>query len=183
MKKLIIISTLILMPFIASAQRGISRSNNVSVSSTIVTKTAIEPKTYEAKVGFQQMAGVNVGALQGNGSLGLTYIGGYRFNDIFFIGGGLEYNRDWFGYNQFILPFFAHVRTYFSKRIWRPYASLSLGGYLGNLHYLDEALHTQSGFYADFSFGVDAKLTEKLNMFMALGVNNKGFLFKTGVSF
>ena len=189
MKKIIIISALILMPFIASAQRGISRSNNVSVSSTIVTKTTIAPKTYNAKVGFQQMAGINLGALfDGGPYIGISYVGGYRFNDWLFAGGGIEYNLDIEdGFAEFNLPVYAQVRTYFTKRIWRPYVSLSLGGCLSHNDiyddYIDDRGDYYYGFYGDFSFGVDAHVSEKFNVYLGLGINNMGIHFKTGLSF
>ena len=126
-----------LLPFVATAQRGIPRSNHVSVSVKRVTETTVEKdyKTYNARVGFQQMAGVNIGVYEFDGfGLGISYVGGYRFNDWLFAGAGVEFNSC-IDYTDFYVPIYAHLRTYFTKRIWRPYVSLSLGGCVCHNYY------------------------------------------------
>lgn len=175
-KTMIIIAALILMPIFAAAQRGIPRSNTVSVSSTVITKTSKAPNTYEARVGFQQMAGVSFGpSFDGTPVVGVSYVGGYRFNDYLFVGGGINPQiLDIVDY--MVLPIYGQCRAYFTKRIWRPYLALSLGGTY-------ESFPDDTQFYGDFSFGVDAHVSEKLNAYMALGINNIGVLFKTGLSF
>lgn len=173
---------LIFAPCLVFAQRGISRSNGVSVSTTIVKKTIKAPNTYEAEVGFQQMAGLNLGVIYEEGPcLGLSYIGGYRFNDVLFAGGGIEFNTD---FDDFVEAIYAHVRTYFTKRIWRPYVSLSLGGFWNTYYDYDDAwLDNVFSFYGDFSIGVDAHISEKFNVYMGFGINNVGIQLKAGLSF
>ena len=173
-----------LLPFVATAQRGIPRSNNVSVSVKRVTETTKEPKTYNARVGFQQMAGVNIGVYEFDGfGLGISYVGGYRFNDWLFAGIGLEYNCDIFNTDYFYVPIYGQIRTYFTKRIWRPYVSLSLGGLWEHHEYYYDIGSSSVAPYADFTFGVDVRLAQNMNLFMAAGVNNMGVFLKTGVSF
>ena len=187
MKKLLVILMAVLIPAISFAQRGIPRSNNVSVSVKRVTETTVEKdyNTYNARVGFQQMAGINLGAYEFEEfGLGISYVGGYRFNDWLFAGAGVEFNSC-IDNTDFYVPIYAHLRTYFTKRIWRPYMSLSLGGSYYYEEYFDR-IHdfgSYGGFYGDFSVGADARLTENLNLFMAAGVNNMGFFLKTGLSF
>ena len=189
MKKLFVILMAALIPAISFAHRGIPRSNNVSVSVKRVTETTVEKdyKTYNARVGFQQMAGINLGASFESGPfIGISYVGGYRFNDWLFVGGGIEYNPEIEdGFEDFNLPVYAQVRTYFTKRIWRPYVSLSLGGCVCHNYYdydfSDDDYYY--GFYGDFSIGVDAHVSEKFNVYMALGVNNMGVQLKVGLSF
>lgn len=195
MKKLLVILMAVLIPAISFAQRGIPRSNNVSVSVKRVTETTVEKdyKTYNARVGFQQMAGINIGVYEFEEfGLGISYVGGYRFNDWLFTGIGLEYNCDIFNTDYFYVPIYGQIRTYFTKRIWRPYVALS-AGYMArnsvyweynsydNYEYKEEVLY--SSFYADFTFGVDVRLAQNMNLFMAAGVNNMGVFLKTGVSF
>lgn len=192
MKKLLVILMAVLIPAISFAQRGIPRSNNVSVSVKRVTETTVEKdyKTYNARVGFQQMAGVNIGAYGFDGfGLGISYVGGYRFNDWLFTGIGLEYNCAIVDTDFFYVPIYGQIRTYFTKRIWRPYVSLSLGRLWQQYKWYDDtestsvAPSTSEELYADFSFGVDVRLAQNMNLFMAAGVNNMGVFFKTGVSF
>ena len=78
----------------AFAQRGIPRTNSISVSSTIVTKK--KPIMYEN--GFQHF--VEIGskldlAVELKGATGVNYIGGYRFNNHLFagVGIGLEFSH------------------------------------------------------------------------------------------
>ena len=193
MKKLLVILMAVLIPAISFAQRGIPRSNNVSVSVKRVTETTVEKdyKTYNARVGFQQVAGVNIGAYEFEEfGLGISYVGGYRFNDWLFTGIGFEYNCDIFDTDDFYVPIYGQIRTYFTKRIWRPYVALSAGYMARNREYWGynsydyyEYTEVHSSFYADFTFGVDVRLAQNMNLFMAAGVNNMGVFFKTGVSF
>ena len=190
---MIIFAMMALLPFVATAQRGIPRSNNVSVSVKRVTETTVEKdyKTYNARVGFQQMAGINIGVYDFEEfGLGFSYVGGYRFNDWLFTGIGFEYNCDIFDTDDFYVPIYGQIRTYFTKRIWRPYVALSAGYMARNREYWEynsydyyEYTEVHSSFYADFTFGVDVRLAQNINLFMAAGVNNMGVLFKTGVSF
>lgn len=91
MKKIIFAIVAVLIPVAVFAQRGIPRSNNVSVSSTIVTKK----KSIVSRQGFQQSLelGTKLDLREEyKGTTGVNYIGGYRFNSHFFagIGVGLE---------------------------------------------------------------------------------------------
>ncbi|MBQ9722877.1 MAG: hypothetical protein IJV84_05090 [Bacteroidales bacterium] len=91
MKKIILLLVAVLASVTVFAQRGIPRTNNVSVSSTIVTKK----KSIVSRQGFQQS--LELGTKldlrdEYKGTTGVNYIGGYRFNSHFFagIGVGLE---------------------------------------------------------------------------------------------
>lgn len=177
MKKLLVILMAVLIPAISFAQRGIPRSNNVSVSVKRVTETTVEKeyKTYDARVGFQQMAGLHVGAMGGVGG-GVSYIGGYRFNNYIFVGAG----ADVFITGDVELPVYAHSRFYFSRYKWRPYIAASVGCDIMEI-----------GLYIDSSFGVDVRVHEKFNMYFGIGgggtfANEAGYpslLGKIGFSF
>ena len=91
MKKIILLLVAVLASVTVFAQRGIPRTNNVSVSSTIVTKK----KSIVSRQGFQQSLelGTKLDLREEyKGTTGVNYIGGYRFNSHFFagIGVGLE---------------------------------------------------------------------------------------------
>lgn len=102
MKKIFIFVALALFPTISMAQRSIPRTDNVSVSSTIVTKTkhkrSIQLKKYDARIGYQQIVEANANVLSSsNGSytnIGGDYIGGWRFNNWFFLGGGIGIHKE-----------------------------------------------------------------------------------------
>ena len=147
MKRILLIMALTMMlPTVVFAQRGIPRSNNVSVSSTVVTRTP-KAKTYDAKVGFQQLAGLLAGMGSGNIGGGVSYIGGYRFNNYIFLGAG----ADLFFTDNVDIPFYVHSRFYISRYNWRPYAAISLCRVI------------------DLSLGVDVRVHEKFNMYFGIG--------------
>lgn len=88
MKKITILIVTMLVSVAAFAQRGIPRSNNVSVSSTVVTKK----KSIASKQGFQQSLelGTKLDLIdEYKGTTGVNYIGGYRFNNHFYAGVGI----------------------------------------------------------------------------------------------
>lgn len=89
MKKIFAIFILTIFPLIAFAQRGIPRTDNVSVSSTIVTKTHHKRtiKKHDANIGYQNIAEVNYSGIIQN--FGVDYIGGWRFNNWLFMGVGI----------------------------------------------------------------------------------------------
>lgn len=161
-----------MLPTVVFAQRGIPRSNNVSVSSTVVTHKTTKINTYDAEVGFQQMAGLFLGAMVSNVGAGASYIGGYRFNNYIFLGGG----ADMFISGDIALPVYAHSRFYISRYNWRPYVAASVGCNLVNI-----------GLCLDFSLGVDARVHEKFNMYFGLGggicSNYASLLGRLGFSF
>ena len=186
MKRIVLLFLIMAVPAVAFAQDRTPRSNSVSVSVKRVTETKFEKerKTYDAKVGFQQMAGLNIGVYGFYDlGIGVSYVGGYRFNNWLFMGAGVEWNVDVLeGCEQFYAPVYAQVRTYFTKRIWRPFTSLSFGYYAEKFPYYDVP-DSASGPYADFTFGVDGKVHEKFNVYTALSVNNQGVYIKCGLSF
>lgn len=161
-----------MLPTVVSAQRGIPRSNNVSVSSTVVTKSA---KVSDCQ-GFQQMIGLQAGyAFEIEGAaLGISYVGGYRFNEWFYLGCGAGFMSD-AGGDDYGIPLYATTRGYFSNNRIKPYASVSLGTIFGD--FVDFPL------YADFTLGVEIPVYMKLSVPIGIGVNTSGVYFKTGLSF
>ena len=100
MKRILITMALLAITLSTYAQRGIPRTDQVSVSSTIVTKTKTRRvlKKYDAEKGFQHMveAGTKIDLSGENkGRTGVNYIFGYRFNNWFLagIGAGIEYSH------------------------------------------------------------------------------------------
>lgn len=87
MKKITFMIVAMLFSVTVFAQRGIPRTDNVSVSSTIITKK----RTVVIERGFQQSVELGTKFLSGidKGTTGVNYIGGYRFNNHFYAGAGI----------------------------------------------------------------------------------------------
>ena len=85
------------IPAVTFAQRGIPRSNNISVGVKRVTETKLEREyqKYDAKVGFQQFVELTDFEDFDNGMTGVNYIAGYRFNNWIFagVGTGLDFSH------------------------------------------------------------------------------------------
>lgn len=196
MKKILVAILMTGISLSVSAQMVIPRTDNISVSSTIVTKK----KTVFLEKGFQQFVelGSKISLGDSKGATGANYIGGYRFNNYFYAGAGvgLEFAHDVaegvkenvgeslnfyysyssdeeyvimeeLGINQYGLlntvavPLYLHLRGYYMIDKWTPYSSLSIGGILAP---------KENGFYADFSTGVDLKVYNKFNIYLAAGI-------------
>ena len=93
MKKIIILLVAVLASVTVFAQRGIPRTDNVSVSSTIVRKSQTQRsiRKFDARIGYQQIVEVNYSGFQ---NVGADYIGGWRFNNWLFLGGGIGFRRE-----------------------------------------------------------------------------------------
>lgn len=178
MKKIIFALFAVLVSVTAFAQRGIPRSNNVSVSSTVIKKTT---KMSESKLRFQQLAELHVGySFDSEGFLvGGTYSGGCRFSNWFYLGAGVgcygHAEGAWF-------PIYIHTRGYFSKKSLKPYASLSLGG--AYHRYQDyENFFEEVGFHGEFSIGVEMPIYKTLKLTAGIGISQMGVPIKIGLSF
>lgn len=139
MRRFILILSLITIATIRlEAQNDKSKSNSISVSTTIVTKNKTiiseekQRKNYDARRGYQQM--IELGSkldLDGSdwkGTTGFNYIGGYRFNNWIFagVGIGLEVSH------RIVDPIFKDYagdvfRSYGIS--WDDISNLSIGGY------------------------------------------------------
>ena len=102
MKKITFVTVAILVSVAAFAQRGIPRTDNVSVSSTVVKKTT-KQSDYQKR--FQQSVelGIKIDFLD-KGTTGVNYIGGYRFSNHFFagMGVGLEFAHRVAGVKEYV---------------------------------------------------------------------------------
>lgn len=178
MKKITILIVAMLVSVTAFAQRGIPRSNNVSVSSTVIKKTT---KQSESKIKFQQIAEGHVGYSFDSEAilLGGTYSGGARFSNWFYLGAGVGY----YGHTEGTwVPIYIHTRGYFSKRTLKPYASLSLGvAYHGYQVY--ENFIEDFGFHGEFSIGVEMPIYKMLKLTAGIGISQMGVPVKIGLSF
>lgn len=198
MKKITFVTVAILVSVAAFAQRGIPRTDNVSVSSTVVKKTT---KQSDSKKGFQQSVelGTKLDLIdEHKGTTGFNYIGGYRFNNHFFagIGMGLEFAhlvasgvREYVGSSAIIYS----ASKFLDDDIIKQELGISDNGSL-NLVSIPLYLHLkgyytktkyapysslslggvfapkENGLYAKFSTGVDVRLNDNINVYFAAGV-------------
>lgn len=178
MKKIILVTIFVLVSVAVFAQRGIPRSDDISIGVTINTINTKETK-------FQQMVNFHV-ALPLDAFAGASYIAGYKFKHWLLGGLGVGFYGDLAGsVTQFYIPAYAHLRCYFSQTKWKPYASLSLGAFFGSGD--DDTAYSDQGAYLDCSFGVERRINDIFSCNFALGCNNIANMFapefKIGLSF
>ena len=115
----------------------------VSSSSLVVTKT--KKQLPEVKPGYEQSIDVAYSQFF-NGEIGidLNYIGGWRFNRMFYAGlgtglyfdasyTGSDFASNFYGYgildmHTINIPVFAHGKVYFTQKRYMPFIGLSIGG-------------------------------------------------------
>lgn len=115
----------------------------VSSSSLVVTKAALP----DVKPGYEQSIDLSFDFLPATRlCFDINYIGGWRFNRMFYAGLGTGLDIDPFspetylvinydGYNNNLdlgkavnIPLYAHGRLYFTQKRWMPFVGLSVGG-------------------------------------------------------
>lgn len=77
-----------------------------------------------AQRGYENAIQVHFGAYDKAAGGGVEYIGGYRFNEHFFLGGNVGLGIGSFGYDYLCV----HSKVYFLKSAVSPYFGLSIGG-------------------------------------------------------
>lgn len=113
------------------AEQARIKKLNRKVKHEVTRKTILE-----SVIGWRHSAYVTVsgaGQYIRYSSIGAEYLGGYRFNNTFFVGAGtgiLFNTNPWCGIDQNLIsvPLYANARAYFSKWRLQPYFSLSVGG-------------------------------------------------------
>lgn len=115
----------------------------VSSSSLVVTKTKIKEQLPEVKPGYEQSIDVAYSQFfYGDISLDLNYIGGWRFNRMFYagLGTGVYFNvldhgsshpDNWnheLDMQTVNIPLYAHGKIYFTQKKYMPFIGLSIGG-------------------------------------------------------
>lgn len=187
MKKHILTVLLLFVTVIANAQLS-------SSSSMIVTKTRHRLPPVEA--GYGQHIDVSWGYSLSYGDynymdVNISYIGGYRFNNTFFLGLGAElsYSFDGAGrvsfnnsywldellpYPAINVPVFAHFRVYFLKTRVSPYFALSAGGRFstkGNfeLESGSTVRYNTIGLYLNPSIGLNIRLNKSISLYFSCG--------------
>lgn len=125
-----------------------------------------------AQKGFENSVSINFGAYDKSGGGGVEYIGGYRFNEIFFVGGNVGLGAGSFGYSYVG----AHTKIYFSKSKVSPYVGLTTG-VLGQLKFHSFTPVTYSVGLTPLispSIGMCERTAEKFGVFMSVSCDLTG---------
>ena len=177
----------LLLTLLFAATAFSSHAQLVQSSSLIVTKQ----KLPAVARGYQQSVDAGYSALlsiAGNDLFSLNYIGGFRFDDTFFLGAGtglnFRLNPPAFdrgnGYpmklNAVNIPLYVHFRAYFLKERITPFFALSFGGRLSTkrtfeLDQLDlgELKYNTCGLIFNPQVGVNLRTSAKGNVYLAIG--------------
>ena len=179
MKRLFIICATLLIANSAAAQIITFRSiTKVEPQKTDVYQ---QPKTQQfANVGkgYDQYINLSYGYNRVSDFIGLNYIGGYRFNHLFFLGIGvgadfalftpqMEQKYAYTKPTRVNIPVYLNFRTNFLDKAWSPYISVSAGARISPaIQELYGYNYNQSGVLGDVSFGVERRLGQKSSLYL-----------------
>lgn len=179
MKRFIISIAAILAVAAADAQL-------ISSSSIVVTRE----KLPDVKRGYQQSVDLSYNSQidkKFGSSIDINYIGGFRFNNTFFLGLGTGLNLDvtdksipdipyedmHLPVNLVNIPVYAHFRAYFLKTRWTPFFALSVGGRFSASRDLDLELgkvqYSTIGVLLNPQIGVNYRTGAKGNIYLSVG--------------
>lgn len=138
--------------------------------------------------GYHQFVNLSYSYCSVTDFLGVNYIGGYRFNHLFFLGLGVGADFALFTPQmeqkyanakptRVNIPVYLNFRTNFSDKAWSPYISVSAGARISPaVQELDEYTYNQSGVLGDVSFGVERRLGQKSSLYLGIGYRIESFL-------
>ncbi len=161
-----------------------SHAQLVQSSSLIVTKQ----KLPAVARGYQQSVEASYDtqlSIAGNDFFNLNYIGGFRFDNTFFLGAGtglnFRLNNPAFersdGYpmrlNALNIPLYVHFRAYFLKERITPFFALSLGGRLSTKRTFEldsgEVKYNTCGLIFNPQIGANLRTSARDNVYIAIG--------------
>ncbi len=183
MKKTVFVALLValMLPAVASAQL-------ITTAQTITVK---EKRVLEGT--YQQSIDLPIATDfddDGVNYIGVNYIGGYRFNDMFFLGAGVGINFNlfyeeydgsslyndgsghaWTYDNLITVPLYAHARVYLAGAKCQPFFALSLGGFLSGdrrIEGLQDEGYNPSSFFANPAVGLNFR-SEACDFYVSTG--------------
>ncbi len=189
MKKSIFIALIValLLPAVASAQL-------ITAAQTITVK---EKPAFEA--GYEQSIELPFATNfdekdDGTDYVGINYIGGYRFSNLFFLGAGIGINFNYFyedftwGYpsdyydgsgtfglrhNLISIPLYLHARLYFTDTRCQPFFAFSIGGHLTGSMEVERAKdvsYNPSCFFLNPVFGLNFRTNSNCDFYVSTGL-------------
>ena len=170
-KKLLLSGFVALLPMIVSAQL-ITSAQTITVKEKRVVEDGYK--------GYQQSIDIPIATNfddDNTNYIGVNYIGGYRFNDMFFLGAGVGINFNlyyqefdgssvysdgsghaWTFDNLVSVPLYAHARLYLRGNKCQLFFSLSIGGFLSGdrkIEDLHDVSYNPSMFFANPAVGLN----------------------------
>ena len=175
----------------AEAKRAAEKAAAEKAKAEAEAKRAAEQALIKAKIS-EHISGYNSivdASLFGIQSIGVNYIGGYRFNNYLFAGAGVGVEMPlgsncitYQGASAYVtrgvsFPVFAHVRANFLNRRWSPFFALSAGARFStpgkiSLDYCSEefAYSLMSAFFNP-QLGVNYRVTTKTSVYFSAGAS------------
>ena len=139
--------------------------------------------------GYESFVSTSNSMTNNESFIGADYIGGYRFNNIFFLGAGVGANMRLttpisqiemnealeLSQGTFYLPVYAHFRAQLLNRRCTPFLALSAGYNISLPQSFDLELtkinYNASGAFVNPQFGVTYRIKPKLGIYCAVGFN------------
>ena len=175
----------------AEAKRAAEKAAAEKAKAEAEAKRAAEQALIKARIS-EHISGYNSildASLFGIQSIGVNYIGGYRFNNYLFAGAGVGVEMPlgsncitYQGTSAYVtrgvsFPVFAHVRANFLNRRWSPFFALSAGARFStpgkiSLDYCSEefAYSLMSAFFNP-QLGVNYRVTTKTSVYFSAGAS------------
>ena len=139
--------------------------------------------------GYESFVSISNSMTNNESFIGADYIGGYRFNNIFFLGAGVGANMRLttpisqieinealeLSHGAFYFPAYAHFRAQLLNRRCTPFLALSAGYNISLPQSFDLELirfnYNASGAFVNPQFGVTYRIKPKLGIYCAMGFN------------
>ncbi len=173
MKKIIFLAIASLLAVTATAQQLKTAQGITTITTIEKPKKPKEPKKTLALIerGFEQSVEVGVSpdlSYRADLFASAEYIGGYRFNDYIFTGGGT--GLEWYmSGGALAVPIYANTRIYLlPKSRWQPFISLSLG-VLVPIADSDGECYDGIQLHINPTIGVNYRINSKYSCYLNLG--------------
>ena len=135
--------------------------------------------------------------------VGINYIGGYRFSNLFFLGAGIginfnyfyggsgssypnaydDYSSGTFGvcHNLISIPLYLHARLYFTDTKCQPFFAFSIGGHLTGSKEVEDAKdvsYNPSCFFVNPVFGLNFRTNSNCDFYVSTGLMARELLYE-----
>ena len=197
MKKSVFIALIValMLPVVASAQL-------ITAAQTITVK---EKRVVEGH--YEQSIELPIATNFGDSDeetnyVGINYIGGYRFSNLFFLGAGIGINFNYFydetargwpsdydggsgtidvSHNLISIPLYLHARLYFTDTRCQPFFAFSIGGHLTGSKEVEDApdvSYNPSCFFVNPVFGLNFRTNSNYDFYVSTGLMARNLLIE-----
>ncbi len=182
MRKLVLVVAACLLATTAFAQQ-LKTAQGITIETYTPAPEPEPKKILPIEKGFEQSVELGAGPALDDDLcfLSAEYIAGYRFNDIFFVGGGT--GIDWeVSEGSLAIPLYATTRAYIlPKSRWQPFFGLSLGTVFRVSEFDDWGYnHKDVGLHLNPSIGVNYRINQKYSCYCAVGYMYRDMVYSYG---